>query len=89
MPVDVRFSPATECEGKRQFRTKKFAKRIARRTEARGGGRRMHAYRCHYCGFHHVGHRPDPAAFEAARARVSPLILEQAQAQLQSQGAAS
>ena len=63
MAFDVRFSRWTECEGKRAYRSKTYAKRAARRMETEFGGlSRKRPYRCHWCGFIHLGSPPDRAA---------------------------
>jgi len=56
MSAAVSFSPAAECGSKRPYRTKRAAKRAVAAVEA-GFGTRLHAYRCHWCDFFHVGSR--------------------------------
>lgn len=51
-----KFSPATQCEGKRKYSTKDDAKSAARRSERSLG--RMKPYRCPHCDAWHLGHAP-------------------------------
>ena len=50
----VRYSPLSQCEGKRGYRAKRDVKRSIKRAERDSG--RMHAYRCPHCGLWHKGH---------------------------------
>jgi hypothetical protein len=59
-----RFSPFTQCEGKRPFSHKRYAKAHARVAEQGIG--RMQVYRCPHCGRWHVGHKV-PAAHKTSR----------------------
>lgn len=43
------------CVGKRQYAQGRHARLAARRAQSNGGGR-MHAYRCPWCDWFHVGH---------------------------------
>lgn len=51
-----KFSPTTQCEGKKRYRTKREAKNAARHAERAIG--RTTAYRCPHCGAFHIGHEP-------------------------------
>ena len=50
----VRFSPDTQCAGKRGFTGKQDAKRSVKCME-RAIGQRMTVYRCAHCGLWHAG----------------------------------
>lgn len=58
------YNPERQCDGKRPFRTKGFAKRMAlvltsgSGAEDRRSPRKATTYRCPWCGFWHVGHKP-------------------------------
>lgn len=58
MTVKALFSAVAQCDGKKQFRSKKLAKRSARHHETMLGGGRLESYRCPHCGWFHNGHRP-------------------------------
>jgi hypothetical protein len=58
MSTAITFSPEAQCGRKHGYPTKAAAKRIARVTETRFRGSRIVAYRCSWCNFFHVGHRP-------------------------------
>ncbi len=51
-----RFSPESQCTGKRPYRRKQVAKRAAKQVEQFYG--RMQPYRCPWCELWHIGHRP-------------------------------
>lgn len=53
----------TECERKVRYLTRSKAKHATRQIRSRT--RKLHAYRCSYCGFWHVG-RKRPALRAAA-----------------------
>ncbi len=57
-----RFSPAAQCGSKRQLRSKAQAKSAIRGVE-RHYGVRLDCYRCEWCGFWHLGHKPSPEAY--------------------------
>jgi hypothetical protein len=46
------------CDGKLPHPTKDAAEDEVRRLIARGGSRRIAAYRCKWCGGWHIGHTP-------------------------------
>ena len=46
--------PARQCAGKRGYRSKGDAKRVAKRVGMTG----VAAYRCPHCGFFHLGTKP-------------------------------
>lgn len=49
------YHPANQCEGKRWFTHKRYAKDHARQAERSVG--RMQVYRCPHCDLWHVGHK--------------------------------
>lgn len=51
-----RYSPESQCIGKRYYRTKAAAKTAAKQAEQNFG--RMHPYRCGWCELWHIGHKP-------------------------------
>jgi len=48
-------SYAKQCKGKLRYDKKSYAKLVIRRVTGRSSG--MHAYRCAWCGFFHIGHK--------------------------------
>lgn len=69
------YNPVWQCGGKQQYRTKRFAKRIAVQSmsaigpdDGRINPRKAVAYRCPHCRFWHVGHKTErsPIAVDGA-----------------------
>ena len=62
-----------ECQGKRTYPTLRAAKRAAHATNSYpgDGGGRLEAYRCSWCGDHHIGHKP--AALTVLSRRIGEL----------------
>lgn len=52
----------TACIGKTRFERRKKAKQRANQIR-RHTGNRMRPYRCPYCGWIHLGHRPGEATY--------------------------
>lgn len=77
MPETAVYNPVRQCEGKLQYQSKRYAKRIALLTtsglgpgEGRENPRKAGTYRCPWCGFWHVGHKPPkPKPTETPHAR--------------------
>lgn len=44
------------CEGKNWYETKEKAERANRKYHKKHGGKWMHAYKCKFCPYWHLGH---------------------------------
>lgn len=52
-----RFTPESQCYGKKAYAKKSAAKQAVKRGE-QAFGERMHPYRCPHCAGWHIGHPP-------------------------------
>lgn len=51
-----------QTTGKRQYRTKRHARRARNQTPNTRDGGAMGIYRCDDCGYYHLGHKPRDVA---------------------------
>lgn len=47
-----------QCRGKRTYANSHAAKKAGKQAQTTNGGGRLLTYRCNWCGYYHLGHRP-------------------------------